>query len=282
MSPEGNRRRWPQESESSCAYLKRPWLGSLRFLVCFAGPRATSADVPSKEQSKPSSAPAGLAMLVQSVIDTVLEHHIDPPARQQMILTGVQALYKAAGAPVPHRLSNRVSCVTTPEQLARLLDDIWPASTSKSVPISELEEALLGGLLASVSGDAHLVPEKERKVQEQNDGNRYVGIHIALGVDEAEKRPSIAQVIEGGPADRAGVKSNDLVEQIEGVDTKGMPLRDAVDRLRGDEGTSVTIKVRQPGAGAVADLQHRAREAPASDDRRLAQAAGRQLGLPDE
>ena len=27
-----------------------------------------------------------------------------------------------------------------------------------------------------------------------------------------------------------------------------MELRDAVDRLRGDEGTDVTIKVRQPGA----------------------------------
>ena len=138
--------------------------------------------------------------------------------------------------------------MTTPEQLARLLDDIWPASTSKSVPIKELEEALLDGLLTSVSGDAHLIPEKERKVQEQNEGNRYVGIHVALGMDEAEKRPSIAQVIEGGPADRAGVKSNDLIEQIEGVDTKGMSLRDAVDRLRGDEGTTVTIKVRQAGA----------------------------------
>ena len=33
------------------------------------------------------------------------------------------------------------------------------------------------------------MPEKERKVQEQSEGNRYVGIHIALGMDEQEKRP---------------------------------------------------------------------------------------------
>ena len=63
--------------------------------------------------------------------------------------------------------------------------------------------------------------------------------------------PSSVDVIEGGPADRAGVKPNDLIEQIEGVDTKGMSLRDAVDRLRGDEGTNVTIKVRQAGAAAA-------------------------------
>ena len=29
------------------------------------------------------------------------------------------------------------------------------------------------------------MPEKERKVQEQSEGNRYVGIHVALGMDES-------------------------------------------------------------------------------------------------
>ena len=128
--------------------------GLVALSIGFAGSQATLADVPSKEQSKPPGAPAGLATLVQSLVDTVLEHHIDPPARQQMILTGIKALYKAAGAPVPDRLSSRVSAVTTPEQLASLLEDIWPASTSKSVTAKELEEALLDGLLTSVSGDA--------------------------------------------------------------------------------------------------------------------------------
>ena len=94
------------------------------------------------------------------------------------------------------------------------------------------------------------MPEKERKVQEQTEGNRYVGIHVALGMDDQEKRPKMSAVIEGGPADQAGVKRDDLIEEIEGADTKGMSLRDAVDRLRGDEGTKVTIKVRHAGGGA--------------------------------
>jgi carboxyl-terminal processing protease len=42
-----------------------------------------------------------------------------------------------------------------------------------------------------------------------------------------------------------------LIEQIDGVDTREMALRDAVDRLRGDEGTNVTIKVRQAAAAAT-------------------------------
>ena len=224
--------------------------GLVALAISVAYPRTALADEPSGGPSKLSPVPPGLAMLVENVIDTVLENHVDPPARQQMILTGIKAIYKAVGVPVPGGLSRRVSMVATPEQLGALLKDIWPASASKSTTAGELEDALLNGLLNSVSGGPHLLPEKERKVQEQSEGNRYVGIHIVLGMDQQEKRPNIGKVIEGGPADRAGVKSGDLIEQIEGVDTKGMALRDAVDRLRGDEGTNVTIKVRQAGAVA--------------------------------
>ena len=175
-----------------------------------------------------------------------------------------------------------MSIVTTPEQFATLLEDVWPASSDKTVTARKLEEALLTGLLSSVSGNPQLLPEKERKVQEQSEGNRYVGIHIALGIDETEKRPVISEVIEGGPADRAGVKQNDLIEQIEGVDTKGMELREAVDRLRGDEGTDVTIKVRQPGAKTARQYTITAWPESAANRHGLAQAGSRQVGLPNQ
>jgi len=167
-----------------------------------------------------------------------------------MILSGIKALYKAAGVTVPEGLSRRASSVTTLEQLAALLEDVWPASTSKAVTAKELEEELLNGLLRSVSGGPYLVPEKERKVQEQSEGNRYVGIHVALSYENEKKQAMMNEVIEGGPADRAGVKKNDLIEHVDGADIKGMSLRDVVEKLRGDEGTNVTITVRQPDAHA--------------------------------
>jgi carboxyl-terminal processing protease len=211
---------------------------------------ASAPYIAAGEPSKPSRVPPGLTALAQDITDKVLGHHIDPPARKQMILTGIKSLYRASGAELPVGLSRRVSLMTTSEEFAALLEEVWPAATSKSVTAAGLQEALLNGLLTSVSGEPQLVPEKERKVQEQIEGNRYVGIHVALGIDEQEKRPKMNEVIEGGPADRAGIKRDDLIEEIEGVDTKGMSLRDAVDRLRGDEGTKVTIKVRPAGAAA--------------------------------
>ena len=63
----------------------------------------------------------------------MLEHHIDPPARQQMVLSGIKAMYRAAGVPGPPGLGRRVSAVSTPEQLATLLEEVWPRTTAKPV-----------------------------------------------------------------------------------------------------------------------------------------------------
>ena len=83
-------------------------------------------------------------------------------------------------------------------------------------------------------------------MQEQLQGNRYVGIHIQLSYDEKQKQAVIQELVPGGPADRAGGKKGDRIEQIDGADTQGMKLEQVVDRLRGPVGTELTVTVRQP------------------------------------
>ena len=226
-------------------------LAHIRFVALvvalFSGVHAAVADDASPTPSSTApKAPPNLAKRIGEITDAILKHHLDPPARQQMILGGVKALYQASGGQVPAGLSRRVSALATPEQLADLLVDVWPKSLAKPVTAQALEEALLEGLFSSVSGGGYLVSAKERKVSEQMEGNRYVGIQIALGTDDDEKLSKMFQIFEGGPADRAGAKVNDLIEKIGGTDTKGLTLAEVVDRLRGDEGTDVTITVRQP------------------------------------
>jgi len=89
------------------------------------------------------------------------------------------------------------------------------------------------------------------KVEEQFAGNRYVGLHIALGFDKEAKRATIGKVFEGGPADRAGVKDGDVIEEIDGTSTEGLPMQKVIERLRGAEGSQVVIRVRQPKDGVA-------------------------------
>jgi carboxyl-terminal processing protease len=57
--------------------------------------------------------------------------------------------------------------------------------------------------------------------------------------------------IEGSPADRAGVKSGDVIVSVDGKDPSAEPLDKLVKRLRGAPGSHVKIGVRRAG---VADL----------------------------
>jgi carboxyl-terminal processing protease len=201
------------------------------------------------DQQAPSAAPAGLAARIWEITDAVLDHHINPATRPQMILDGLEGVYQAAGAAVPAGLARRVSTITSPEQLTPLLDEVWrlmpPAGLPK--PGRELgpDNPLIDALLGKVPSQARLLSERDLKVEEQFAGNRYVGLQIALGIDSESKRAMVNEVFEGGPADKAGLKKGDLIEEIDGTSTEGADVREVVERLRGAEGTSVTIRVRQ-------------------------------------
>ena len=242
------------------------------------GAGADGSRPPAPSPSAPAPAPAmppDLARRIQEITDVVLENHIDPPAQQQMVLSGIKALYRAAGTPAPPDLSRRVSAVATSEQLAALLRESWPRATPRPVAAGKLAEALLQGLVAVVPGYAELMSEKERKVSESFAGNRYVGIHIALAWDADRAQPRMQEVFPDGPADRAGVRKDDWLETVDGVETKGTDLRSVVERLRGAEGTHVTIKVRAPKEAASRTMTIRRGQLPRATIQGLRkQAAG--------
>ncbi len=200
--------------------------------------------------------PAGFARRVQAITDAVLEHHVDPPVRQQMVLSGIKSLYRAAGVAEPLGLGRKVSAITTVEQLDGLLRDVWPRAASRPLRAQTLEEALFEGLLADVSGGAEVMTAREARVAEQMAGNRYVGLQIALRMDE-KAGPVMAEIFPGGPAGRAGIAADTVIEAIDGTSTRGLSLREVVDRLRGDEGTEVTLLLRGPKDAASRTIRLR-------------------------
>ncbi|MHB1556577.1 MAG: S41 family peptidase, partial [Isosphaeraceae bacterium] len=233
-------------------------LGLVASLI-IAGPVLRAGDDGSTARPTSSASPVmppELARRVQAVADAVLDHHVDPPVRQQMILSGIKGLCRAAGVAEPLGLGRRVSAITTVEQLDGLLRDVWPKAAPRPIKAQTLEEALFEGLLADVPGGAELMTAREARVAEQMAGNRYVGLQIALRMDE-EHGPVMASIFPGGPAARAGIAADTIIEAIDGTPTKGKPLREVVDRLRGDEGTEVTLLLRGPKDAASRSIRLR-------------------------
>jgi carboxyl-terminal processing protease len=58
---------------------------------------------------------------------------------------------------------------------------------------------------------------------------------------------TVISPFEGTPAYRLGIRSGDVISKIEGEETRGMELDDAVKRLRGPKGSEVTISVTRAG-----------------------------------
>jgi C-terminal peptidase prc len=196
----------------------------------------------------PADRPVTLAHRAWVITDLVLARHIDPPARQQMLLGGVKALYRAAGRTPPPELAAQVSAVADESQLAALLGRVWPKAAAPD-PDGSLEDHMVGGLLGPREGrgegDAYLPPQA-LKAHQVLTGNRYVGTGVQIGYDQKEKLAQIINPFPGGPCRKAGGKPGDLIVSIDGHDMKGAPLREFVKRLQGEEGTPVTAVVRQP------------------------------------
>src|SRR5262249_55635067 len=91
---------------------------------------------------------AALAGRLWAMTDLVLEHHVDPPVRQSMLLAATKALYPADGEGRPLNLSARLSRVTTQEQFASLLDELQKI-TGRAAPDTAAEDTAFNALSAS-------------------------------------------------------------------------------------------------------------------------------------
>ncbi len=62
---------------------------------------------------------------------------------------------------------------------------------------------------------------------------------------------AISWLVPNGPAQAAGLQVGDVLARIDGLDAQGMALSDCVQRLRGPEGSRVSVVVSREGSGSV-------------------------------
>ncbi len=222
---------------------------------------ASPADAPKPKATPGDSGPAplspeALAQRVWLLTSLVLEQDLDPPTRQEMVLTGAKALLKSGGTSVPQDLSRRISTLTTEEQFKALVKDLWSQVSNKAnTSAAQLQAALFEGLLSGLPGDLRILPLEDTKIAEQIAGNRYVGIGVQIRKENNSEWTQIVTPLPHSPARRAGVKAGDLVLQVDGKSTEGLNLPEVVKLLRGEEGTSLTLVVRQPDSAETRTLK---------------------------
>ena len=82
----------------------------------------------------------------------------------------------------------------------------------------------------------------------------YGGIGVMVSVDETDNTIIIIGPFKDTPGDKAGLLPGDKIIEINGEPFRGDQLDDAVDIMRGEKGTDVTVKIRRDSDDSVFEV----------------------------
>jgi carboxyl-terminal processing protease len=113
-----------------------------------------------------------------------------------------------------------------------------------------LSYVALDGILNAVHDryTVFLSPKEYAGLNSDLDGGDFGGTGIVIQIDDATKLISVSNVIPDGPAEKAGIQQDDLIVSIDGASTKGLTIQQASAKLRGKEGTTVTLTIQRSGS----------------------------------
>lgn len=98
------------------------------------------------------------------------------------------------------------------------------------------------GLLRSLDDPySEIFDEKQAKIFEEDMSGSFAGVGMEIGIRKGVL--TVISLLEGTPAERAGIKSGDKILKIDGEDTSNLTLEEAVSKIRGQPGTKVTLTI---------------------------------------
>jgi carboxyl-terminal processing protease len=113
--------------------------------------------------------------------------------------------------------------------------------------IDDVYDAVFGGVTARLdSYTKYAGPAAAKRAREAREGFGGIGITLAIE-DEAA---AIVSVHDGSPAEKAGVKRDDVITHVNGQPIKGLSQDEIVGRLRGPSGSEIRLTLKRKGQDA--------------------------------
>ena len=117
------------------------------------------------------------------------------------------------------------------------------ASYFERVDGDELFDAAVDAAMSRLDEHSAFIRGDGRADLEAVLDQRFAGVGLEVSIDDSIDMPVVASPVVDSPAWRAGLRSGDRIEAIDGFPTIGLSLRDVVGRLRGRAGEKVALQV---------------------------------------
>lgn len=115
----------------------------------------------------------------------------------------------------------------------------------EEVKTKDLVSGAIKGMITSLDPHSgYMPPEAFKEFQVETKGE-FGGLGIQIGIKDGLL--TVIAPIEDTPAFKAGIKAGDKILKLSGTSTKDMGLHDAVTKMRGQKGTSITLTIFREG-----------------------------------
>lgn len=124
--------------------------------------------------------------------------------------------------------------------LEQLIDEHYLGEVDEKELQSGIYEGYISGL-----GDPYSVyyDEEATKSFEESTAGKYDGIGAVMSQNKETGVITISQVYEGSPAEKAGIRDEDILYKVDGREVSNRDLSEVVSEIKGDRGTEVSLTV---------------------------------------
>ena len=115
----------------------------------------------------------------------------------------------------------------------------------EEVTDAELLENAIAGLVTGLDPHSTYLRADDYGDLQENATGEYAGLGMEVGVDNGVIR--VISPIDDTPAFKAGIEAGDLIVEMNDSPVRGIGLQKAIDKLRGEKGTSIKLTIYREG-----------------------------------
>jgi len=205
-------------------------------------------------------------------VDFVSENYVKEVKPGDMVAWAIRGLYRRVEEKVPEKIEDRLKKVggLRKRELLDLLTDSRQALGKREDldKHKDIDLTLQRMLVHLDPYTTYIDPETKAKFDQEVQGH-FTGIGIQIRKDSASDQLLVVTPIKGSPAYKAGLLAGDIITTIKrDVDsngrpldstsvtaTKGLALNEAVNIIKGQPGTDVTLTVKREGVDKPLDVR---------------------------
>jgi len=122
----------------------------------------------------------------------------------------------------------------------------------EEVADTELLENAIAGLLLELDPHSVYLNQTDYEELQESATGEYGGLGLQVGSERGMIK--VISPIDDSPAAKAGIEAGDFIVEVDGTPVRGMAVQKAIDKLRGEKGTSIQLTLFREGQEGPLDV----------------------------